>query len=156
MFLPEAKASSDTGSVVSDFKVLRTAIVAFEWDHGRPITQTDGMSALVAGGFWTGTDPWGNEYHLLFSDEHPGDLIGIYSTGPDGVSASKGNDPDDLSSWRDHSLPSDVVVAPGLPTIGIGLLVVVGLIILALMVAKKGHLQPGEEEISEQGAGGND
>lgn len=45
------------------------------------------------------TDPWGNPL-MLVSEERGGGLwLGVYSMGRDGVSSSKGNDPDDLNSW---------------------------------------------------------
>lgn len=48
------------------------------------------------------TDPWGNPYRYL-AGEGLKDGFGLYSCGPDGISSSAGNDPDDRNSWSDKS-----------------------------------------------------
>ena len=51
-------------------------------------------------------DPWGNPYQV-FVDEldsiPPTKHVGVFSFGEDGISNSRGNDPDDISSWRPMS-----------------------------------------------------
>jgi len=46
-------------------------------------------------------DPWGNPYQFSILDTGEKFIPMVYSMGADGVSASYGNDPDDISSWRD-------------------------------------------------------
>lgn len=46
-----------------------------------------------------GIDGWGHPYMFVAEDRPDGLWIGIYSTGRDGISNSKGNDPDDQNSW---------------------------------------------------------
>lgn len=46
-----------------------------------------------------GTDHWGNPYILVAEDRDNKLWLGLYSMGRDGVTASSGNDPDDLNSW---------------------------------------------------------
>ena len=49
-------------------------------------------------------DMWGNPYRFRRDISLPGGTtidFGIYSVGEDGVSASAGDDPDDLNSWND-------------------------------------------------------
>lgn len=50
---------------------------------------------------WLGDkiDAWGNPFMFVAEDRSEGLWIGIYSKGMDGLSASKGNDPDDQNSW---------------------------------------------------------
>jgi hypothetical protein len=49
-------------------------------------------------------DPWGNPYQVVFNT---GSLPAarIYSLGPDGISMTEGNDPDDINSWRPVDTP---------------------------------------------------
>lgn len=47
-------------------------------------------------------DPWGNPYRCTENPARKGKslgALGVFSTGRDGISRSKGNDPDDLNSW---------------------------------------------------------
>ena len=44
-------------------------------------------------------DGWRNPYHIVHEKRGGKPWIGIYSTGIDGVSRSRGNDPDDFNSW---------------------------------------------------------
>ena len=46
-----------------------------------------------------GTDGWGHPYMFVAEDRADRLWIGIYSVGQDGISNSKGNDPDDQNSW---------------------------------------------------------
>ncbi|MES2981517.1 MAG: type II secretion system protein GspG [Verrucomicrobiota bacterium] len=43
-------------------------------------------------------DPWGNSYKLIMNTDLPKGY-GIYSKGPDGISRTIGNDPDDYNTW---------------------------------------------------------
>ena len=45
------------------------------------------------------TDRWGNPYMFVAEDRVEGLWIGLYTKGQDGISNSKGNDPDDQNSW---------------------------------------------------------
>ncbi len=51
-------------------------------------------------------DPWGNPYCYLVGDGFDSGY-GIYSRGPDGQSATQGNDADDICSWRPFRRPED-------------------------------------------------
>lgn len=44
-------------------------------------------------------DAWGHPWMLVVEDRKDGLWAGLYSKGADGVSATKGNDPDDQNSW---------------------------------------------------------
>ncbi|HEV7282691.1 MAG TPA: hypothetical protein VGN57_20970 [Pirellulaceae bacterium] len=47
-------------------------------------------------------DPWNRPYRcVVIADAQGADRFGFYSTGRDGVSATGGNDPDDINSWSD-------------------------------------------------------
>ena len=43
-------------------------------------------------------DPWDNPIFYFVDDELPNGF-GVYSCGPDGISDSEGNDPDDVNNW---------------------------------------------------------
>ncbi len=52
-------------------------------------------------------DRWGNPYRCVLIEqenvcapEFPTQMLGFYSCGEDGISHTKGNDPDDLNSWN--------------------------------------------------------
>lgn len=49
-------------------------------------------------------DPWGAEYRYVLGEDYP-DGFGLYSRGPDGVSATLGNDEDDINSWSGPNKP---------------------------------------------------
>ncbi|WP_367872936.1 type II secretion system protein GspG [Luteolibacter sp. Populi] len=46
-------------------------------------------------------DPWSRPYRYV-AGEGLKDGFGLYSCGPDGVSKTAGNDPDDLNTWSDR------------------------------------------------------
>jgi hypothetical protein len=45
------------------------------------------------------TDSWRNPYRVVSEQRDGLRWLGFFSTGADGVSESKGNDPDDINSW---------------------------------------------------------
>jgi general secretion pathway protein G len=45
-------------------------------------------------------DPWNQPYRYVAGDGYPKGF-GIYCCGKDGLSATQGNDPDDINSWSD-------------------------------------------------------
>jgi hypothetical protein len=49
-------------------------------------------------------DPWGHEYIYVYPCDYSNCSYGIYSLGPDGVSETGGDDPDDLNSWDENKL----------------------------------------------------
>ena len=51
-------------------------------------------------------DPWENSYGYIVGNGFE-DGYGIYSLGPDGKSATQGNDPDDINSWREENLANN-------------------------------------------------
>ncbi len=84
---------------------------------GRFPTEEEGLSALVhkpsdwpTDIVWlpllatadVPTDNWGNEF-VYVSDVNLPSGFGIYSCGQDGVTSSRGNDPDDFNTWNVHS-----------------------------------------------------
>jgi hypothetical protein len=46
-------------------------------------------------------DPWGRPYRVVALAGESDERLGFYSVGRDGVSASGGNDPDDINSWTE-------------------------------------------------------
>jgi general secretion pathway protein G len=55
-------------------------------------------------------DPWNQPYRYVAGDGYPKGF-GIYCCGKDGLSATQGNDPDDINSWRDPN--EDLPDSPG-------------------------------------------
>ena len=47
-------------------------------------------------------DPWGHPYSFILDSDLP-EGYGIFSRGPDGISRTVGNDPDDFNSWSPTS-----------------------------------------------------
>jgi hypothetical protein len=80
-------------------------------------TQAQGLEALrtkpegVDSSVWRGPylgkevpkDPWGNNYVYVFPGKNNKLHFDLYSLGEDGLSATEGNDPDDVNSWDPHS-----------------------------------------------------
>jgi type II secretion system protein G len=96
---------------------VTSALRTFKINAGRYPTQSEGLRALIVkphsypeGKHWEQgatkmpLDPWGNQYEYIASIGHPAGgsrdgEFGLYSKGPDGLSKSAGNDPDDWNSW---------------------------------------------------------
>ena len=104
-------AFSHSVPVYGDILLLMTCLTVFRDDNGRLPTAGEGLQALVTNPdpanlpnwrqLWTTlpSDPWGRPYQYLpptADRQQPG----IYSFGPDRISQSNGNDPDDRNSWN--------------------------------------------------------
>ena len=109
---------SRSGSQSDEFKKhaadVRTALGRFEVDVGRYPTTSEGLGALikrpsnVPEAKWLGPylddrrslrDPWGHDFVYSCPGVHNSNLYDFYSMGPDGVSKTGGDDPDDISNW---------------------------------------------------------
>lgn len=106
------RASTMVGSCHSALAQLAFAVTEFERICGRLPTQQEGLTALIQKpSDWPHEqpwepllignlpkDPWGYDYrYVLMPGRDAG--FGIYSLGADGITASDGNDPDDLNTW---------------------------------------------------------
>ncbi|MCW1925144.1 type II secretion system protein GspG [Luteolibacter arcticus] len=102
-----------------------SALKMFKLNAGRYPTEEEGLMALIEkpatypeNKRWQRImdrvphDPWNRPYQYAAIgdstkiDRPPSwtfDGMGLYSFGPDGISNSKGNDPDDYSSWDESS-----------------------------------------------------
>ena len=97
-------------------KLLRNAVSQFQMDIGRLPAASEGLNALIAqpartqnwpaGGYLETAevpkDAWGNEFRYVLDPNLPGGF-GIYSCGRDGMTATNGNDRDDLHTWITHT-----------------------------------------------------
>jgi len=82
--------------------------------NAKPVATVEYANNYLAGGsdpddlLWLlsqSVDPWGHSYKCRRNVVMPDGTVtdsGIYSLGEDGVSASNGDDPDDLNSWDDQ------------------------------------------------------
>ena len=94
---------------------IKSALGRYEVDIGTYPSTTDGLEALVSrpsavpAAKWYGPyipddsglkDPWGNNWCYRFPGSHK-TLNGydLYSKGPDGISKTEGDDPDDIHNW---------------------------------------------------------
>jgi general secretion pathway protein G len=92
---------------------LKTALASFREDCGRWPRTSEGLTALIKRPAdtterqWRGPylrtmaipkDAWGREYVYRCPDASTNGFA-LYSLGPDGVSRSGGNDPDDINGW---------------------------------------------------------
>ncbi|MGJ8725169.1 MAG: type II secretion system protein GspG [Roseibacillus sp.] len=88
-----------------------TKVREYEMLYGELPPMEEGLNALVTrpkalaeGAHWAQLydevpmDPWDNPIFYFIDDELPNGF-GVYSCGPDGISKSEGNDPDDINSW---------------------------------------------------------
>lgn len=98
------------------FCSISSAVKMYQVNHGRLPTEAEGLSALVKrpaslppDESWSPlmdelpVDAWGHAYQ--YRRDHSLERgFGLYSLGPDGISATQGNDPDDRNTWE-HDRP---------------------------------------------------
>jgi len=94
-------------------RLMENAVKQFHLDTGRLPTAAEGLSVLInrpadvrnwAEGGYLDTaelpnDAWGRELLYILDPNLP-DGVGVYSFGRDGVTSSRGDDADDLSTWN--------------------------------------------------------
>ena len=119
---PVAARSDRVGG---DMSSLGSALKMFKVHAGRYPTEEEGLMALVKkpatypeNKRWQKImdrmilDPWNQPYQYVAIpdgesiDQRPSssfDGLGLYSFGPDGMSNSRGSDPDDYNSWDESS-----------------------------------------------------
>jgi type II secretion system protein G len=129
---------------------LKTVLEIFKTDCGRYPTMAEGWKVMVSppvdGSLtnWGGPyldlasgnleDPWGHEYVYRFPAVYSTNGYDLYSLGPDGKSASGGNDPDDIDNWgKPLALP--VTLARLIDESGI-LLLLIPLLFVAGMIGQ--------------------
>jgi general secretion pathway protein G len=108
-------ASTLIPRIDSDFSSILSKAKMFKVHAGRYPTEEEGLAALVhkpstypANRKWEKAwdkipvDPWGAPYRILLLQDGE---IGIYTTGKDRTSASRGNDPDDVNTWTAKVVP---------------------------------------------------
>jgi len=92
---------------------FKTALDALHEDCGRFPTTEEGLSALcirpaaISEAKWRGPyldapvplDPWGHAYAYRCPGAHNTNGFDLFSSGPDGISKSGGDDADDIASW---------------------------------------------------------
>ncbi len=98
----------------ANMRLMETGVRAFTKASGRLPTATEGLSVLVTrpadwptGSLWapfletsdSPCDGWGREFVYVPAPKLPHGF-GIYSCGKDGLTASNGNDLDDLNTWN--------------------------------------------------------
>lgn len=86
----------------------------FSVDCGRYPTTAEGLNALItcptdiSPKLWKGPyldsskllrDPWGHDFVYRCPGIHNTNAYDLYSKGPDGISKSDGDDPDDIGNW---------------------------------------------------------
>lgn len=94
--LPKSSAAK------SDIYMYLSALQLYKINHGRYPSEQEGLQALREVGVTKIVgDPWGRPYRYVLNPSATDD-VGIYSMGPDGKSATRGNDEDDINSWREE------------------------------------------------------
>lgn len=95
---------------------LKTILDTFSNDCHRYPKTVEGLKALticpsnILQKLWKGpyldpgtVDPWGHDFVYRCPGIHNKNSYDLYSTGPDGISKTGGNDPDDINSWDPKS-----------------------------------------------------
>ena len=112
-FAPERNPPIRIRAAVSDLNGgLKTALERFKVEYGRYPSTAEGLNLLVQSPTdgtqtnWHGpyldgvpTDPWGHPYAYRFPGVYSTNGYDVYSLGPDGISVTGGNDPDDIGNW---------------------------------------------------------
>lgn len=127
----------------AEFKSLQSSLEMFRITIGRYPSGEEGLRALVEPPprlskptRWRRfcdkmpRDPWGSPYGYVEGNglgEGTGYGYGLYSMGPDGKTATQGNDPDDLNSWSGQipmmpPPPWTSILDRDLPIAGVGFL----------------------------------
>jgi len=112
---------------VADLKSLQSSLEIFRINTGRYPTGAEGLKALVERpAHWPDSarwerylnemplDPWKHPYGYVEGSGFGKDAgygYGLYSMGPDGRSATQGNDPDDINTWSSHRRPPSAWVS---------------------------------------------
>ncbi len=100
-------------SAAVQIAVFKAALDSLREDCGRFPTTEEGLAALctrpaaMSETRWRGPyldsrvplDPWGHAYAYRCPGAHNTNSADIYSCGPDGVSKTGGDDPDDIANW---------------------------------------------------------
>jgi general secretion pathway protein G len=109
---------SNISFTATQISIFRAALDAFHVDAGRFPSTEEGLVPLIRRPSdipeqrWLGPyllaeriplDCWGHEYVYRFPGTHHTNGFDIYSLGPDGVSKSGGEDPDDIANWQARS-----------------------------------------------------
>ena len=123
--LPAGASCSNVARTEGDLSILSSQVQMFKARHGRLPTAEEGLEILVENK--TGipnwrrllsehvSDCWGKPYQYVIRPKlpstcphaQPDDLeFGLFSFGPDRMSATAGNDPDDINTWdRNKTFP---------------------------------------------------
>lgn len=123
LFAPCADAHTTKLSMAEgDFSSISSMLKMFKVNAGRYPSEEEGLKVLVeeppnyqAKRKWTKmmdkmpVDPWGAPYHYIVL---PNGEFGIYTNGKDGISHSRGNDPDDWNSWSENVEPAEPLAFP--------------------------------------------
>ena len=142
----------------TDLASLSTVLKMFNEDCGRYPTMAEGLDALihrppnVRPDTWHGPylvaraqnplDPWSHPYVYRCPGTHHTNSFDIYSCGPDGKSASGGDDPDDINNWNPSSPLVTRDVAEELPRSPAFYGVTIFLVLLALAWLERRILEP--------------
>jgi len=99
----------------ADLASFRTALAMFRADNGRYPTTAEGLDGLLHRPQnlpnWKQYldcdripfDPWSHPYVYRCPGVYNPNTCDLYSCGPDGITGSGGNDPDDINSWNPSS-----------------------------------------------------
>jgi general secretion pathway protein G len=100
----------------TEIAAFSTALNSFRVDTGRLPSTAEGLGALITkpapvpDNRWHGpyldvvnVDPWGHSYVYRYPGMHNTNGFDLYSLGPDGVSKTGGDDPDDINNWDPSS-----------------------------------------------------
>ena len=117
----EAVGNSDgQKGTVAGMTSLFVALDSFEVDTGRYPASSEGLAALIVPpestrtNGWRGPylkkpenlkDRWGRAFVYQCPGVHNTNTFDLYSLGPDGVSKSGGDDPDDIKNWAPPNGP---------------------------------------------------
>lgn len=85
-----------------DVRAYLSALALYKINQGQYPSEADGLQALLGVGVTKiADDPWGRPFLYVVDPKLP-DGVGVYSMGPDGKTETRGNDPDDVNSWREE------------------------------------------------------
>lgn len=103
---------SKVSALKANLHLMHGAACRFYMTYGRYPTEAEGLQVLLERPpIWTERKPWvfiletmprdhWNREFVYVLDPTPNRRFGFYSLGADGVSASRGNDHDDINSWN--------------------------------------------------------
>jgi hypothetical protein len=117
------------GGTLNDLRAIDGALEQYRLEKHRLPTEGEGLPLVkeYLHGQTIPRDAWGHEFVYRNPGVHDtNNVYDLYSLGPDGISKSDGNDPDDINLWNSPSQGGRRLFSPPYWAYPVGLIVLLG------------------------------